>query len=154
MNLLAVDLGSSKVGWAYFKSPELIAAGTWNLEPKRHQSPGMRWLRFRACLEETLQVPGFRVDLIAYEEVRRHQGVDAAHAYGGAQAHLLAFCEAQKLTYTSVTIADIKRAATGKGGGKGTDKEAVYAAAVARWPRLFPQGGTDFDASVLGEVKG
>lgn len=159
--VLAVDLGSSKTGWAYFAGPELLSAGTWDLEPKRHQSRGMRWLRLRAALDSVLDVSGLAVDLVAYEEVRRHSSrtgdgreimnVAAAHAYGAAEGCLLAWCEVRNLNFTSTTIGDIKRAATGKGGGAGTDKAAVYDAAVARWPRLFPprQDGTEpeYDSS-------
>lgn len=159
LRLLAVDLGSSKAGWAYYVGPELLSAGTWDLEPKRHQSRGMRWLRLRAALESVPDVSGLTVELVAYEEVRRHSSrlpggkevmnVAAAHAYGAAEGVLLAFCEARGLQFTSVAIGDIKRAATGKGGGAGTDKAAVYDAAAARWPRIFPaqERAPEFDAA-------
>jgi hypothetical protein len=52
----------------------------------------MRYLRFKRWLIEIKQsVDG--IDAVFFEEVRRHAGVDAAHAYGGFMAHLTAWCE-------------------------------------------------------------
>jgi hypothetical protein len=169
LRLLAVDLGSRLCGWAYFVGPDLVGAGTWDLEPPRHQSRGVRWLRLTANLDAIL-AGGNPVDLVAYEEVRRHESFPAdrkgkagipnfgaAHAYGGAVATLEAWVARNRapgcppddgMQVTSVTIADIKRAATGKGGGKGTDKEAVYLAAERRWPRHFQVGNRqEYDAA-------
>lgn len=169
LHLLAVDLGSRLVGWAYFVGPDLIGAGTWDLEPPRHQSRGVRWLRLTAALD-AIVAGGNPVDLVVFEEVRRHKSFPrdrkgkapipnfaAAHAYGGAMAHLEAWVERQRppgclpdegMQISSVAIADIKRAATGKGGGKGTDKAAVYEAAERRWPRHFQIGDKpEFDAA-------
>src|SRR6201999_495048 len=65
--------------------------------------------------------------------------VDAAHAYGGGEAILLAFCAEHGIELISVTVAAVKNAA-GKGGGPGTDKDAVLEAAEERWGglHLFP----------------
>lgn len=145
--LLAIDLGSRRVGWAFFRGAELVAVGAWELETKRTESPGFRWIRFRSFLESVLQVSRLRVDVLAYEEVRNHVSrgkggrpsfnVSAAHAYGGAQAILLEWADSHRIPYSSVPVQRVKAAATGLGGGKGTDKESVLAAARRRWPRLF-----------------
>ena len=50
-----------------------------------------------------------------FEEVRRHAGVDAAHAYGGFMAHLTAWCEHHQIPYQGVPVGTIKKHATGKG---------------------------------------
>jgi Holliday junction resolvasome RuvABC endonuclease subunit len=47
--------------------------------------------------------------------VRRHLGVDAAHAYGGFLATLTSWCEHQKIPYQGVPVGTIKRHVTGKG---------------------------------------
>jgi hypothetical protein len=52
---------------------------------------------------------------VYFEEVRRHAGVDAAHAYGGFMAHLTAWCEHHQIPYQGVPVGTIKKHATGKG---------------------------------------
>ena len=80
----------------------------------------MRYLRFRRWLDEVLATtpPSSGVsglDAIYFEEVRRHLGVDAAHAYGGFLATLTSWCEHQKIPYQGVPVGTIKRHVTGKG---------------------------------------
>lgn len=67
----------------------------------------------------------FPLGAIYFEEVRRHIGVDAAHAYGGFLATLTAWCEHHSIPYSGVPVGTIKRHATGKGNA---DKAAVIAA--------------------------
>ena len=80
----------------------------------------MRYLRFRRWLDEVLATtaPSSGVsglDAVYFEEVRRHLGVDAAHAYGGFLATLTSWCEHQKIPYQGVPVGTIKRHVTGKG---------------------------------------
>ncbi len=80
----------------------------------------MRYLRFRRWLDEVLATtaPSSGVsglDAVYFEEVRRHLGVDAAHAYGGFLATLTSWCEHQKIPYQGVPVGTIKRPVTGKG---------------------------------------
>ena len=80
----------------------------------------MRYLRFRSWLDEVLATtaPSSGVsglDAIYFEEVRRHLGVDAAHAYGGFLATLTSWCEHQKIPYQGVPVGTIKRHVTSKG---------------------------------------
>ncbi len=70
----------------------------------------MRYLHFQHWLSE---LP--RVELVYFEEVRRHLGVDAAHAYGGFLGTLTAWCEIKKIPYTGIPVSTIKRFITGKG---------------------------------------
>lgn len=88
----------------------------------------MRFLRFKHRLTETKNVTG-GIDAVFFEEVRRHVGVDAAHAYGGFLAHLTAWCEHHGIPYQGVPVGTIKKHATGKGNG---DKKAVIAAIKAK----------------------
>jgi Holliday junction resolvasome RuvABC endonuclease subunit len=55
------------------------------------------------------------VSAVYFEEVRRHLGVDAAHAYGGFLATLTAWCEQNRIPYSGVPVGTIKRSATGRG---------------------------------------
>ena len=126
MKTLALDLGT-KCGWAVFDGDTPIASGTWILQSdrqRRFEGGGMKWLRFRELLN---QVPA--VDRVALEEVRRHAGTDAAHAYGGALAVVTAWCEERKIPYEAVPVASIKKHATGKGNAK---KDVMIEAAKKR----------------------
>jgi hypothetical protein len=67
--------------------------------------------------------------MVFFEEVRRHMGVDAAHAYGGFMAHLTAWCEQQNIAYEGVPVGTIKRHATGKGNA---NKSMMIESAKAR----------------------
>src|SRR3546814_5482602 len=73
----------------------------------------MRYLRFRRQLDEIHAVTP--IDEVAFEEVRRHLGVDAAHAYGGFMAQLTAWCEEHGVPYSGVPVGEIKKFATSKG---------------------------------------
>jgi hypothetical protein len=75
-NILAVDLGTT-TGWA-IGNEFGITSGSVSFKQDRFQGGGMRYLHFQRWLGE---LP--RMDVVFFEEVRRHLGVDAAHAYGG-----------------------------------------------------------------------
>ena len=93
----------------------------------------MRYLRFRRWLDELLATTAPKdaasgLDAVYFEEVRRHLGVDAAHAYGGFLATLTSWCEHQKIPYQGVPVGTIKRHVTGKGNaGKSEMVSAVRA---------------------------
>ena len=79
----------------------------------------MRFLKFTKFLSDLKQNTG-SIDAVFFEEVRRHLGVDAAHAYGGFMAHLTAWCEDNEIPYEGVPVGTIKRHATGKGNASKT----------------------------------
>ncbi len=107
-NILAVDLGTT-TGWA-IKNEFGITSGSMSFKPSRFDGGGMRYLYFQRWLSE---LP--RVGLVYFEEVRRHLGVDAAHAYGGFLGTLTAWAEMNKIPYTGIPVGTIKRFITGKG---------------------------------------
>ena len=74
----------------------------------------MRYLRFKRWLTESKQSCD-GIEAVYFEEVRRHAGVDAAHAYGGVMAHLTAWREHHQIPYQGVPVGTIKKHATGKG---------------------------------------
>jgi crossover junction endodeoxyribonuclease RuvC len=86
---------------------------------------------------------GAGVELVAFEEVRRHLGTDAAHIYGGIIATVQTWCEANQVPYTGIPVATIKKRATGKGNA---DKKAVTAAARERWPEQRVEDDNQADA--------
>ena len=88
----------------------------------------MRYLRFKRWITEVKQSAD-GLNAVFFEEVRRHAGVDAAHAYGGFMAHLTAWCEHHQIPYQGVPAGTIKKHATGKGNAS---KDDVIASVRAR----------------------
>ena len=143
--ILALDLGT-KTGWAIARPDGSVTSGTMDFKPRRYEGGGMRYLRFRSWLEEIVASCG--VSAIYFEEVRRHLGVDAAHAYGGFLAELTAHCDGRDpaMPYAGVPVATIKRHGTGKGNaGKPEMIEA------ARRLGCLPADDNEADARVLAD---
>lgn len=110
--VLCLDLGTT-TGWALRTSDGTIISGTISFKNSRFEGGGMRYLKFANFLDEIHSME--KVSQVYFEEVRRHLGVDAAHAYGGFLAHLTAWCEKNKIAYEGVPVGTIKKHATGKG---------------------------------------
>jgi hypothetical protein len=131
MNILAIDLGTT-TGWAYGDGSCVCNgnnySGSESFKPKRFEGGGMRYLRFRRWLTDIKGHAG-SLDAVYFEEVRRHLGVDAAHAYGGFMATLMAWCEHHQIPYSGVPVGTIKKFATGK--GNASKDEMIEAARVA-----------------------
>lgn len=141
--ILALDLGTT-TGWALSLDgcgPGAIASGSVSFHGSRFDGGGMRFLRFKRWL---IEMKGDGLASIYFEEVRRHLGVDAAHAYGGYLGILTAWCEAHEIPYEGVPVATIKRHATGKGNA---DKTAMVNAARARG--FSPEDSNEADALLL-----
>ncbi len=88
----------------------------------------MRYVRLRAYLVELLTLA--QPDVVAFEEVRRHLGMDAARAYGGMVAVITEECERRDIPYQGIPVGTVKKNATGKGNA---NKEAMVEAARKRW---------------------
>jgi Holliday junction resolvasome RuvABC endonuclease subunit len=123
--ILALDLGT-QTGWAMRGADGLTHHGTRSFKPGRYEGGGMRYLRFSRWLTELAEAKP--IGLVAFEEVRRHAGTDAAHVYGGLMGTLTAWCELRGVPYEGVPVGTIKRHATGKGNAsKAEMMEAVKA---------------------------
>ena len=93
----------------------------------RFDGGGMRYLKFKRWLVDVKQsLDG--IDEIYFEEVRRHVGVDAAHAYGGFMATLTSWCEHHQIPYQGIPVGTIKKHITGKGSA---NKQAIISAVKA-----------------------
>lgn len=118
LNILSLDLGTT-MGWA-MQSNELIISGIASFKHNRYEGGGMRFLKFNAWLRDLHNsIDG--IDVIYFEEVRRHMGTDAAHVYGGFLAILTAFCEQKNIPYQGVPVGTIKKHITGKGNASKSD---------------------------------
>ncbi len=142
--ILALDLGTT-TGYAV-GTPDNVITGTFNLAPGRGDGGGMRFVKFRARLLELHA--SMKVDIVFYEEVRKHRGTAAAHVYGGLQAVLTAWCEEMNIPYEAVPVGTIKKFATGKGNA---DKDAMKAA-VRQWG-YEPADDNEADAIALFHCK-
>jgi Holliday junction resolvasome RuvABC endonuclease subunit len=122
--ILALDLGT-KTGWAVRLDDGDVISGAQSFKTPRVDGAGMCFLRFRRWLSAVFKQMKFSE--VYFEEVRRHAGTSAAHAYGGYKAHLTAWCEEMMIPYQSVPVGTIKLFATGKGNAS---KEMMIDAAV------------------------
>jgi hypothetical protein len=124
-SILSLDLGTT-TGWALRSRDGSIVSGSQSFKPQRFEGGGMRYLRFTRWLseiavtgetaeDEVKRVNDTMLDHIVFEEVRRHAGVDAAHAYGGFMSQLTSFAERHKIPYEGVPVGTIKKHATGRG---------------------------------------
>ncbi len=126
MNILAIDLGT-QCGWA-ISAAGAVAGGSENFAPSKHGSYGHRWLAFRQFLTEKARAAG-GVHTVYFEHVKRHEGVLAAHAYGGFLAMLQAWCVTNHVAMNPVGVGEIKKHWTGKGNA---NKEMMVATARAK----------------------
>jgi Holliday junction resolvasome RuvABC endonuclease subunit len=111
--VLALDLGTT-TGWAMLCNGKVVS-GSQSFKLQRFDGGGMRYLRFSRWLAELCDVGKPIPKRVVFEEVRRHIGVDAAHAYGGFLSHLQGFCEQREIPYEGVPVGAIKKHVTGKG---------------------------------------
>ena len=125
--ILALDLGT-QTGWALASRDRSITSGSQSFKPQRFEGGGMRFLRFKRWLTDIKQFND-GIDQVVFEEVRRHVGVDAAHAYGGFMGQLTAWCEHHQIPYQGIPVGTIKKHATGKGNAS---KDEMVAAIRAR----------------------
>lgn len=121
--ILALDLGT-KTGFAIYHNSK-IQSGTKDFKATRFQSSDRRFFHFKKHLIDLLNKLG-KIDIIYYEEVRRHIGTDASHIYGGFKATLSLFCEENNISYEGIAVGTIKKHLTGKGNASKSDMiEAV-----------------------------
>jgi Holliday junction resolvasome RuvABC endonuclease subunit len=143
--VLALDLGTT-TGWALsLPISNDICHGSISFKPNRFEGGGMRFLRFSQWLSEVRQAvasqsPQNAFGAVYFEEVRRHLGVDAAHAYGGFLATLTGWCEREGIAYQGVPVGTIKRHATGKGNAS---KDQVIGAMRAKGHQVCDDNEAD-----------
>lgn len=132
VRILAIDPGSN-CGYAVIDVAQPVptgakarfdTAGLWDLQQKKFEGAGMRYLRLRKHIMEIAP------DFVVYEQVNfPHKSTQAAAVYWGIVGQITAYCEEAGIAYAAIMTGDLKRRATGKGGGKGTDKPFIVAAA-------------------------
>ncbi len=129
MNLLAID-AATRLGWALRENGR-IEHGVESFAPNRHESAGMRWLKFRRWLEY-IAGEKFRPDLVVYEQWIATRTGNASEITAGFTTRIVEFCTERRIDYKGVPPADLKRFTTGKGNA---NKDAMVAAVERRWGR-------------------
>lgn len=141
VNILALDLGT-KLGWAVRARDGAVWHGTEVFTPRKSWTPGQRWLRARSFVTDL--VVRHQVHAIAYEDVKRHAGTDAAHAYGAFLCLVQMVADSHRAALMPVGVGTIKKHWTGKGNA---DKDAMTAQAKVRGYR--PETDNDSDALAI-----
>jgi len=133
MRIAALDLGGT-TGWAIGTNGKVQASGTIDLVPRRGESPGMRYLRLRAFLEDMRR--GFPdIALVGYEAAHHRGG--AATEYGvGCATTVQAWCAERGIEHQAVHTATLKKGITGN--GRASKAEMVAAATVRLEPGAAP----------------
>lgn len=148
MRVLAIDPGT-KCGFAVWQDGTPLLSGVINLTPRKGDHIGRRYAK---ALDTFLGlIMEHRVNVIAFEDVKRHKGTIAAHVYGGLVAVLFIAANRFNLPVHPFSVSEIKQRATGKGGGKGADKAAMIEATVERLG-ITPVDDNQADALWLGVV--
>lgn len=136
--ILALDLGTT-TGFAVHDKGKIVS-GSFSFKPRSHEGAGMRYLRFRRQFLDKLTA----AREVYFEQVRRHEGTDAAHVYGGLMATLLAWCEEHSIPYQGIGVGEIKKHFTGKGNA---NKEMMIKAAQDRG--FTPKDDNEADALAI-----
>ncbi len=124
-DILAIDPGIASCGWAV-RVGGVLASGAWKLKAGRMDSYGMRYVRLLKYLDEIGPV-----HRMYFEEVKRHEGTESAHLYGGIVATLTSWAEINAIQYAAIPVGSIKKTATGKGNA---GKDLMLSSAIERWP--------------------
>lgn len=134
-SVIALDLATC-TGFAH----SCGISGVQRFTPRRGDSPGMKWLSFRAWLERVYSDAPF--DIAAYEQAH-HRGGAATHSAHGFISTLEAWAAERGVELTSRQTGEIKRHATGKWKA---GKDEMVAAANKRWPNVTIETDDQADA--------
>lgn len=129
MKILALDLSTSGTGWAHSNGQ----SGVQSFKPRRGDSPGMRWIDFKAWLNRLLDAAP--ADLLVYEQAH-HRGGAATHVGHSLIACVEEVAAERKLEITPRHTSEIKKHALGgRKAKKGESKELMLKLARKYWPK-------------------
>lgn len=109
MKILGLDLGT-KTGWCIIDNGKYVESGVQVFDVRRGESPGMRYLRFRAWLTEILRT----IEVVGYE-APHHRGGSATEVACGFSTRVQEICAEYGIEHMSVHTATLKKWATGNG---------------------------------------
>jgi crossover junction endodeoxyribonuclease RuvC len=137
VRLLALDL-ATKTGWALQENGQ-IESGVEDFAPIRHESAGMRWLKFRRWID---WIAGERwtPELIIFERwVATRTGV-ASEITAGFTTRMVEFCDERKIEYVAISPSELKKWVTGRGNAS---KHDMLEAVARRWRRVDDDNEAD-----------
>jgi len=143
--IIALDPGT-KCGYAVRQKNGIIVSGVFDLSLKRHESPGMKFIKLCSLLREVIKSQDDPI--VVYEEVRRHLGVSAAHIYGGITSMIQVVCVEEDCEHFAIPVGTVKKFATGKGNA---GKDDMIAACVKKWG-YTPIDDNEADARWIAET--
>lgn len=114
--IVSLDL-ATVTGFAVRKSSGLVESGAVNFAGKPKDHAGVRWANFRRFLVELKQANP-DIDVIHYEQVRRHVSCDSAHCYGALKALLELFCFNHQIELKAHGVGTWKKKFCGNGAAK------------------------------------
>jgi Holliday junction resolvasome RuvABC endonuclease subunit len=106
MNILSLDI-ATHCGWK-----TKTASGVWDFTLKRGESYGMKLIRFKSKVRETIDLEG--IEIVSYERVA---GLHKAAIISASEmvGVLHALCIEKGVEITAYSAGEIKKFATGKG---------------------------------------
>jgi Holliday junction resolvasome RuvABC endonuclease subunit len=120
----SIDLGTTS-GFAWYcasnnaynhthinfaKAPNLLPNAIKS-DKQKLKNKAIRCVAFETFLSVFLQ----DAEIVCYEKVRNHKGVDASHAYGGFEWELMKQCLKLGIKLIECEVSSIKKHITGKG---------------------------------------
>jgi Holliday junction resolvasome RuvABC endonuclease subunit len=123
--ILAYDIGRN-LGWAMFAHGK-VTSGVEKLPNKKSKAQNVGIASSLAAAQQHIAAhmliaateTGLRA--VAYEQVRRHLGTDAAHAYGAYMGIFALQCHQSGVPFVGYGVAHIKKLWTGKGNANKID---------------------------------
>jgi len=141
MNILTLDLATT-TGWAQ-KKKKKIESGIVNFSPKRGDSPGVRFLKFRAWL--TKVVKELEPEVIVYERPH-HRGGAATEVLVGLSTRVQEIAAEYKIECQAVHSTTLKKFLTG--GGRASKEDMIREAKI-RFPKQDIVDDNQADALAL-----
>lgn len=140
--ILGLDLGAS-TGWALISTEDAAYndGGTRVHKIGSKDPKAKRWVEYRSWL--MLVLDHYKPGLVAVEDVSRHVGVQAAHAYGFYRYCLDAECHVRSIPLLPLPVGKWKKISTGKGNSQ---KHEVAEAMLRRFPAIEHQSDDHSDA--------
>lgn len=140
-NVLALDIAST-TGYAIKNREGMVSYGIHRAIATGGARKAQRWVNYRMWLSQLIQDE--QIDVIFYEEVKRHVGTTAAHVYGGLLALTEMVAHQANVPMTGYGVGTIKKHFTGNGAAK---KDLMIARA---WELGFrPQTSDEADAIAI-----
>ena len=142
MNILSLDL-ATKTGWV----SDILGkrSGVTEFQLKQGETPGMRFLRASAWLNEMWKLLSGQIDVIVYEQAHHRRGAATAVCVG-LVTEVQAFAAEHNIELMPVHTATLKKFATGS--GRANKKDMVQAAQKRGWN---PQDDNEADVQLLIE---